>query len=252
METIQTRPRLALLDSLRGFALLHMIAYHTLCDLVDVFGHPMGWCQSQAGYIWQQSICWSFILLSGFCFSLGRQPVRRGAVVLAAGCLVELVTWIAMPQERVRFGILSFIGCAMLLTRLCRPVLEKLRPAAGLAASFAVFWLTKTVPQGGLGLGDRLMTLLPEWLYSTPWLYPLGFPRADFWSSDYFPLLPWLFLYWTGWFAFRMWPNVRESRLLQHRIPGLCWLGKHSLWVYLAHQPVAYGVLAALHMAGLV
>ena len=242
--------RLHLLDSLRGLALLNMLAYHALYDVVYIFGHPMGWYQGWPGYLWQRCICWCFILLSGFCAGMSRRPVRRGLIVLGAGCVVSLVTALAMPEQRVRFGVLSLLGCCMLLTALCRPVLERLRPLAGLFASFAVFWITKCVPGGGLGLGDRLLTPLPGWLYSTDFLYPLGFPGPGFFSSDYFPLLPWLFLFWTGWFAYRLWERPQDCKAMQLRLPGLAWLGRHSLWAYLAHQPVVYGLLCAAAALG--
>ena len=69
--------RLHLLDSLRGLALLNMIAYHALYDVVYIFGHPMGWYQGWPGYLWQQCICWCFILLSGFCAGIRPLPPAR-------------------------------------------------------------------------------------------------------------------------------------------------------------------------------
>ena len=90
-----------------------MVLYHILYDVVYIFGHPIGWYQSAAGYVWEQFICWSFILLSGFCFSLGSRPIKRGLLVFGAGCVISLVTMFVMPEQRVRFGILSLIGCCM-------------------------------------------------------------------------------------------------------------------------------------------
>lgn len=119
------RERLYLLDSIRGFALINMIAYHALYDVVYIFGHPITWYESEIGYIWQQSICWCFILLSGVCFSLGKHPVKRGATIFAMGCLISIITALVMPQQKVRFGILSFIGIAMIITQLLVPLLKK-------------------------------------------------------------------------------------------------------------------------------
>ena len=197
-----------------------MILYHALYDAVYLFGHPIAWYQGTAGYVWEQFICWSFILLSGFCFSLGRRPIKRGLLVLGAGCAVSLATALVMPQQQVRFGILTLLGCSMLLTRACLPLLQRILPALGILLSFGLFCFTKALPFGGLGWGDTVLIPLPAQAYAADWLYPLGFPGLGFFSSDYFPLLPWLFLYWTGWFAFRMWRTARNSRVLQIKIPA--------------------------------
>ena len=60
--------RLALLDSLRGLTLISMILYHACWDAVYLLGANWPWYGSRAAYIWQQSICWTFIMLSGFRF----------------------------------------------------------------------------------------------------------------------------------------------------------------------------------------
>ena len=68
--------RMWLPDALRGLALLNMLAYHALYDWVYVFGHTGGWYNVSAPgcHLWQQYICWSFILLSGFSLPLARRP----------------------------------------------------------------------------------------------------------------------------------------------------------------------------------
>ena len=76
-----TSTRCALLDELRGLDLISMMLYHGMWDLVYLFGVSAPWYGSWQGELWQQSICWVFILLSGFCLPLGRHPVKRGAVV---------------------------------------------------------------------------------------------------------------------------------------------------------------------------
>ena len=51
-QPLRGKERLSLLDALRGFALLNMVLYHILYDVVYIFGHPIGWYQSAAGYVW--------------------------------------------------------------------------------------------------------------------------------------------------------------------------------------------------------
>ena len=70
--------RYAGLDTLRGVTLVSMMAYHACWDLVYIFGMDWDWYGSFGAYLWQQSICWTFILLSGYCVQLGRHRLRRG------------------------------------------------------------------------------------------------------------------------------------------------------------------------------
>ena len=88
---------------------------------------------------------------------------------------------------------------------------------------------------------SRTLSLeLPPVLYSTSFLFPLGFPDSNFFSSDYFPLLPYLFLFLAGMFLARL--PLPQAFYQQHS-RSLSLLGKNSLWVYLLHQPVIYAVL---------
>ena len=103
-----TSTRCALLDELRGLDLISMMLYHGMWDLVYLFGVSAPWYGSWQGELWQQSICWVFILLSGFCVPLGHRTLKRGAQVFAAGALVTVVTLVFMPEDRVVFGVLTF------------------------------------------------------------------------------------------------------------------------------------------------
>lgn len=84
---MEKKERLALLDLIRGIVLIEMILYHLLWDLVYLFDIHIGWYKSYRAYIWQQSICWMFILLSGFCWQLGKRHVKRGAWIFGCGCI---------------------------------------------------------------------------------------------------------------------------------------------------------------------
>ncbi len=231
------------LDSLRGLLLISMALYHALYDVVYIKGIPLPWYTGPGGYVWQQSVCWGFIFLSGFCFGFSRHPLRHGLVVSGAGALVTLVTWVTMPEQRILYGVLFLLGAAGLIQCAAWRVWSRLKlppcPARlGLVLFGALFFLTRGVPYGYLGFeGIRLMDL-PYWLYRSPWLTPLGLPGPGFWSSDYFPLVPWLFLYLCGYFLWRL---IGSGPLMEKLRPGvrpLAFLGRHSLFVYLLHQPV--------------
>ena len=157
--------RYALLDELRGLDLVSMMLYHACWDMMFLFGIWMDWYIGWPGRLWQQTICWVFILLSGFCVQLGHHTLRRGAQVFGAGALVTAVTLLFMPEDRVIFGVLTLLGSAMLLTDLLEKPLRRIPPAAGFAISAVLFALTRNVSEGYLGFGS-LRLWLPQALYA--------------------------------------------------------------------------------------
>lgn len=236
--------RYALLDELRGLDLVSMMLYHACWDMMFLFGIWMDWYIGWPGRLWQQSICWVFILLSGFCVPLGHRTLKRGAQVFAAGALVTVVTLVFMPEDRVVFGVLTFLGSAMLLTGVLEPLLKKIPPAAGLAVSAVLFALTYHLDERWLGFGGLRLALPDAW-YANYFTAFFGFLPFDFYSTDYFGLLPWLFLFWAGYYLHKAVGRRRMEPLRRSVCPALGWMGRHSLLLYLLHQPVIYGVLSA-------
>lgn len=159
MKYSDTSGRYTLLDELRGLDLVSMMLYHGCWDLVNLFGIQADWYYGLPGHLWQQSICWVFILLSGFCVQMGHHTLRRGAQVFGAGALVTAVTLLFMPEERVIFGILTLLGSAMLLTGLLEKLLRRIPPAAGFAISAVLLALTRNVSAGYLGFGSLRLWL---------------------------------------------------------------------------------------------
>lgn len=245
------KPRVRLLDGLRGFSLISMVAYHTMYDLVYMFGLDAPWYRRLPGYLWQQSICWVFILVAGASLHYGGHRWRHAITVLACAAVLTLITALAMPAMLIQFGVLHMLGFSMLLAAVLQGPLRRVRPAVGLAVSGALFLLLKTLPRGAIGFLDWPLLSLPQSWYSTGFLFPIGLPGPGFFSSDYFPLFPWAFLFFAGYFG---WALVKDKAApARPAAPGknpLEWLGRHSLPVYMAHQPVAYGALMVLAALG--
>ena len=238
----QTAARYRLLDELRGLDLISMMLYRGMWDVVFLFGVTQKWYTGLPGFVWQQSICWVFLLLSGFCLPLGHHPFRRGAVVFGAGALVTAVTLLFLPEDVVWFGVLTLLGSSMLLTAALDPLLRRVPPAVGVAVSALLFWVTYPTMNGFWNLPGRRLAL-PQALYASwPTAY-LGFMPKSFFSTDYFPLLPWLFLFWVGYFLHHLVGRERLAPLRRSVCPPLGWMGRHSLVLYLLHQPVILGVL---------
>lgn len=233
--------RYAALDVLRGLAIISMVIYHAVWDMVYLRGAYLPWYRETPGFIWQQSILWSFVFISGFCQALGKRQYRRGAMVFAAGAVVTAATLIVTPASGIIFGVLTFLGSAMLIFALFEPLLKKCPPAAGLIISAALFILTREAPKGCLGFGALRIRALPASLYRDYFTAFLGFPPRSFISADYVPLIPWLFLFASGFFSCRLLKKNSALDFLRYpRVSPAEWLGRHSLEIYLFHQPLLY------------
>lgn len=236
------------LDDIRGITLLSMILFHAVWDLVYIFDVRWNWFYTDLAFLWQQSICWTFIILSGFCWSFGRRKLRRGLTVFAGGLLISLVTEVFTPEQRIRFGILTFLGVSALLLILLEKGLQKVAPWQGFAFSCLAFVLFYGLNDGYIGIGNFVaLYRLPKGPYQLGDLGTfLGFTESGFFSADYFSFFPWIFLFLAGYFLYGM--ELKRDGLCQlagKKSWGRVWnvLGKKSLWIYMLHQPVVYGVL---------
>ena len=241
MEKIKNNaPRYSLLDVLRGIAIISMVLYHTAWDIVYIFNNNFSWFKGELGYIWQQSIGIAFIFISGFSAGLSKRLYKRGFFLLICGGIITAVTLIFMPENRIIFGILTFLGSAMVITRLLERFFKKTNSILGFFVSLLLFITFKNV-KNGLIFGFRL----PRALYENYLTTYLGFPPYSFWSTDYYGIVPWIFLFFVGYFTFKF---FKEHRLLERlpkiKCPPIEFIGRHSLIIYMAHQPLIYALLS--------
>ena len=204
---------------------------------------------SRPFYIWQQSICWSFIIISGFCFLLGKHHLKRNLLCLGGGILISCVTSLLLPEERDLFGVLWMLGCSGLLMILWDKIYKKYFPSqkssalVGLIISLFLFVLFRNVNSGYLGFEGFNFAELPQGLYKGYFMTFLGFMDPSFYSSDYFSLIPWVFLYFAGYYIKLLTANTEfENVVLKKSVPGFEFVGKHSLIIYMCHQVVIFGL----------
>lgn len=240
------------LDGIRGMALLHMVAYHTIWDLVYLYQFDWHWYKEKGAYIWQQGICWTFIFLSGFCWSLGSRTCKRGIIVFLGGVIITLVTVAVMPQNRVVFGVLTLIGSCMLLMQIFDQWLRRLPATLGVTVSFLLFFLMRNINEGWFGFGQWNIIQLPTALYCNLFMTYLGFTQSSFYSTDYFSLFPWAFLFLAGYFSYRFVSKTKGMQFLEKSaLHPVEWIGKHSFGIYMVHQPVIYAILELVHWLGI-
>jgi uncharacterized membrane protein len=237
--------RYTCLDFIRGVAVINMIVFHILWNLVNIYKLPCAWFSGNVGRFWERCICFTFIFVSGFCYRLGRHHLKSGLKVFAGGLAVTAVTCMVMPDNRIIFGILTCLGSFMLLLTPLDDRLKQINQKLGLALCVVLFVLFYGVGKGYIGMWS-FSVKLPDFLYNSLVGTYLGFKQSSFKSGDYFPILPWLFLFLSGYFSFGVISKKSESRAV--RLPSLYVapiniVGQYALLVYLLHQPIIYGAM---------
>ncbi len=246
MKQTHKQKRYYLLDALRGIAITGVVVYHFIYDIYCVYGYDAHWAEQLYTRIWQEGTCFLFIALSGFVAHLGKKSLlRRGLELNLLGCLITLLTLICLPSQAIWFGILNFMGCAAWFLGLCSKYLTKVTSICGMLTSLFVFFTCRSLANGIWGLEGIFAVEVPQNFYAYQGLVPLGFPPADFTSSDYFPLLPWFGAYTFGYYLYIF---LQERDLLgdwlNFKLPLFSVLGQKSLVIYLGHQPICLGILA--------
>lgn len=230
--------RILALDLARSLALLAMVIFHFTFDLM-LFEHVAPGTVFQGFWpYFARGIASSFLGLAGVSLWLAhgagiRWPafLKRFAVIVAAAALVSLATYFAMEQQFVRWGILHMIAAGSLIG------LAFLRLPVGLTLATAA-----------------LVFAAPHYLRAETFDHPLllwvGLSTKIPPMMDYEPVLPWLCPVLIG-IAFAriagragLWQRLarwRPGRMLR----TLGWPGRHSLAIYLIHQPVLFGAIWA-------
>lgn len=234
--------RIVGLDLARSAALLAMVIYHFCYDL-EAFGYlPPGTMVTGWGAIFARTIAASFLFLVGISLYLSHGQgirwgafLRRFAQIAAAATLITLATWYVLGSRFIFFGILHSIAVSSLigLAFLRLPALLTLAIAGGVALAPAY------LANGGFDL---------------PWLVWTGLTTLTVHAVDFVPTFPWLAPVLAGIACAKLaaragiWDRPRTAPT-----PTQHWLslpGRHSLVVYLIHQPIMVGILLGLRQIG--
>ncbi len=241
------------IDFLRGSAVIMMILFHFLFDL-SFFGiYPLN---IFSGFLWifPRIIASIFIFLVGVSLYLSYtraeksgiymkekdyfyKYLRRGIWIFSLGLIITVATWIFVRADFIIFGILHFIGLAIVLQY---PFLKYNWRFKYINLIFGLIFITA-------GLYLALFT------FNFNGLLWLGFVPQNLQTLDYFPLLPWLGVMSLGIFAGSVfYKNYNRN----FKIPDISqlspiklfsFLGKHSLLIYFIHQPL---LLLLLYFSG--
>lgn len=237
------------LDAWRGLALLSMVGFHGYYDLTRIFGQKALLLPAFLEHLWQQSILISFVFIAGCVSNYTVHSWKRGMVLCLWGLGLTGITHFFIPEETIIWGVLSFMGLggvflgflAKAWERYCEKTSSGEQQKAALlnfVFFMVAFFCTEGLPRGFLGCYGNYFCKVP-FTSNNFFLFILGWPTEGFFSADYVPLVPWLFLGAGGYF---FWQLVRKQGEKLKGPRSLSFLGEHTLLIYLLHQPLLYGL----------
>ena len=211
--------------------MIYTIFYHALFNLSMLYEPCQELLFSVPITILRDVVAATFIFISGISCYLTRSNFKRGVKALVAALLVTLATYVAMPEMTILFGILHFFAFAMLLFSAIKPLFEKIPSFVGLPVFALLYILTIQLYELELGTPDNFL------------MFILGF-KTSILSGDYYPIMPHIFMFFIGCFAGRLFKERKAPVIFEKNlIPPLAVIGRHTMIIYLAHQPILFGGL---------
>lgn len=224
-------PRLPVIDALRGISVCMMIAYHFCFDTTFFRLTQFLFLEDWRWIAWRNFIVTSFLLLVGLSLVLAERQSARGfgkrwLQIFGGAACVSIASYFLFPDSFIYFGILHFNAVAALIGRALLP-LGMGNAALGVVAI-------------AVGLLVEIPAMNPKWI---DWI---GLVSVKPVTEDYVPLLPWLGVVLLGMALGAWWRRQQfaQPAWMQNLRPprALLWLGRHSLLVYLMHQPILFGL----------
>ncbi len=223
--------RYAILDAYRGLCVVVMVIYHAAFDLAINGFIPITLLINPVMDILHPVFAGSFVLMSGATCRFSRSNLKKGIVLALCAASVSAATYLFARDMFVSFGILHFLAAGALIYHILGRLFEKYENIAA-PLCFALFLV--------------LYFIFPI-IIKTPGLAFAGFPTLSYESGDYYPLLPWIFLFMFGAFVGGVIKSNRmPSFFYRFRFPLFEKIGRFSLIIYLVHQPLIYGAVTLI------
>ncbi len=240
--------RINFLDEARGFAVFCMIFYHAFYLLYSFFDIKAAYELFMFFMPVEPIFAGLFMFVSGVSTGLSGSNLKRGLILLGVALGFTAVTAFIMPamgfaECEIYFGILHFLSCSIIIFALCGKFIKKIPTVAGILICAVLYPFFSQIENGILRYGNLAVFSLPQSLYESDWLMPLGIYSDSFFSADYFPLLPNIFIFLAGAFAgmhfvengFPKWSYPKRNALFG-------FLGRNALIIYIAHMPVIFAL----------
>lgn len=240
------------LDFLRGFSIFLMMIMHFAFDMRYFFDFDM-FAVLESDYFWvfvEPFFLCIFVGVSGICCTFSRNNFFRGLKLLGVAIAFSFVTYLGKTlidlDCLIVFNVLHMLGVSILVYSVIQLIENKFNINPVITNVLMLFFGCYI-----LAMGQKIGDL--QGVIDGPWLLPFGIVgKNDFYMADYMALIPWLGVFLIGTVGGRVCYSDRQS-LIKNPHPVVKkiakpfeFLGKHSLIVYLVHQPVILAVIYAI------
>lgn len=239
------KKRIYMLDFLRGTAVILMVIYHTIYTFANILNFDFFFrCFKFLQPFSPPVIATMFILISAYSCSLSKNNLKRGVTILGVAIAISLVTIFALPLigidgEGIYFGILHFLGVALIVS----PIIFKICDKVPFYIGIPLFIISaigtnhiKTTGFFGVSVTDPFSDTINL-------LFPFGIYHGNFYSADYYPLLPWIFVFAVGCYLPKLFPHDKlPQQFFADRFSSVKFIGRHALVIYIVHQPIIYAI----------
>jgi len=229
--------RIEIIDALRGLSVVLMVAHHLLYNMAAFLGAPWWVFRNPVFDILQPFFAGLFILLSGVSSRFSRSNIKRGLIALVLSAGITLVT--VLMNMPIWWGVLHLLGFSMLFFGIMQKLMDMIPKVA------APIIFTTLIIAGTIVTANTTIVCPHPWMRHV--ISVLGWRQTGFVSYDYFPIIPWLFVFLLGtWVGIYIRDRKLPDWFYEYRVPIFPKVGRKALLIYIVHQPILYGLVMGI------
>ena len=231
------KKRIEIIDALRGLAVVLMVVHHFLYNCVYFLGAPKWLFTNPVFDVLHYMFAGLFIFLSGVSSRFSRGNIKRGLIAAALAAAISAVMYyMEMP---IWFGVLHLLAFSMLFFGTTGKLWDMISRKAAPVLFIALVVLG--------ALAAEYLQPSAEHPIMRACLSILGWPQPGFRSYDYFPILPWIFVFLLGtWAGLYITERKLPSWFYEAKFPVFPAVGRKALIIYILHQPVLYALVLGI------
>lgn len=229
--------RIQIIDTFRGFTIISMVLFHLFYN-INYYWTLDFYDGTVFNKIWQLSIAFSFFIISGITstFLSPKANIKRGLLTNLIGFAITLITYFFAKEQLIVWGVLNGLGLSMIIGGFIQKSISPILWSVFILA----FAFSYKIPAGILYYNNFFNGLYQINLFS------LGFPSFEFYSNDYFPLIPWLFAFLAG-LSLGKFLQIKNFYNFDIKENILGKIGRHSMLIYISHQIILYPLVTLIY-----